>query len=359
MSANSPLSRADLEAFDAQPEGSGSEKRFRCPFCQAGERAFHVNFATGAFNCKRASCCAQGLLSDFWKHPPGAPCDTMPKFSRREVQRARLAQAFGLAEQGTNAAPPAPEAVETSNWREMWESAEPIESSRSTPGAAYLEYERGLSVEVASAAGVRFCLNWAPSPDGKIYRAGAAVLFPTSGERGDVVAVSGRYLRPANGRDGRAIKTRTGGDAKWGAFVAPARIAGEWISPFDRRLDAVIIAEGQADALTFALCGFPALASNGKNLTPWMHRRAGLRRVLVASDGDEGGDEAALRWTAYLSDYGAKCQRLRPENAKDWNEMLTGNRSKGTQGIGRDALADWVFARHFEFLDCLPEAPLH
>lgn len=182
-------------------------------------------------------------------------------------------------------------------------------------------------------------MHWAPSREGKFYRAGAAILYPTTDEGGELVAVSGRYLRPETGRDGKPIKTRTGGDASRGVFLAPARIAGEWVSPFDRRLDALIIAEGQADALTLALCGFPALASNGKNLAQWLHRRAGLRRVFIASDGDEGGDSAVPVWAAYLRDYGAKCERLRPDGAKDWNEMLL--------TIGRDALADWVNAQHF------------
>lgn len=329
MNERPTLSRAQLEAFDSQPEGSGQEKRFRCPFCRASERAFHIHLGTGTFNCKRSSCKAQGLLTDFWRNPPGAARDDAPRFSRQEVQRAQIARAFGLSDESP---PNATTEGTPGNWRGLWENA--VSIAEVERGTRYLIDERALTLDVASAAGVRFCENWAPSPDAKIYHAGAAVLFPTTGEHGDVVAVSGRYVQPQIGRDQKPIKTRTGGDAKQGVFMAPARIAGQWWNPFDQRLDAVIIVEGQADALSLALCGFPALASNGKNLSPWLHRRAGLRPVLLASDADNGGDEAAASWAVYLSNYGSKCQRFRPEGAKDWNEFLT--------LFGRDALADFL-----------------
>jgi len=45
------------------------------------------------------------------------------------------------------------------------------------------------------------------------------------------------------------------------------------------------------------------------------------RRVLLAFDADEAGDKAAAEWTAALR-YGTRCERLQPEGAKDWNELL-------------------------------------
>jgi hypothetical protein len=337
MNERPVLSRADLEVFDAQPQGSGSEKRFRCPFCQNSERAFHVNLDTGAFNCKRSSCGARGQLSDFWRNE-----STIAPKSLRERTRIALTQAFGgsLGATSNLAAPiaqEAPQSAKSGNWRELWDASLPILNERAQRGAQYLG-GRGISVEVAQAAGVRFCENWAPSADGKTYRAGAAVLYPSIDESGDVVAVGGRYLEPQRTRDGETVKARTGGAARGGVFLAPAKIGGAWWQPFDRRLEAVIIVEGQADALSLAECGFPSVAAGGVNLAPWLHRRAGLRRVFVASDGDAGGDTAAPLWTDYLSGYGAKCERLPPDGAKDWNELLL--------SMGRDALADWLQARH-------------
>ncbi len=348
MNGRPSLSRADLEAFDAQPQGSGSERRFRCPFCQNSERAFHVNLQTGVFNCKRSSCGARGQLSDFWRSP-----STFAPIARQARTRNALAQAFGgdLGVVSSIQAPTAQgveSAPKTGNWRELWENALPIPEDKATTGARYL-LARGISMEVAHAAGVRFCVNWAPSADGKPYRAGAAVLYPSTSESGDVVAIGGRYLQRLAGRDGEAVKSRTGGAARDGVFLAPAKIGGQWVSPFDRRLDAVIIVEGQADALSLAECGFPTVAACGVNLAPWLHRRAGLRRVFVASDGDEGGDAAAPKWAAYLGEYGAKCQRLRPHDAKDWNEMLL--------AISRDSLADWLHAQHFSTWGHGPVSP--
>ncbi len=353
MSDRPALCRADLEAFDAAPQGSGHEKRFRCPFCRDSERAFHVNLETGAFNCKRASCGASGQLSDFWRRSQ----ESAPPLSKRERAGAALARAFG-----GELRPPSPsaarstfapldnepsqytEAAQSGNWRQLWESAVPVDQPGAAPGAQYLG-GRGIAVEVARAAGVRFHPDWAPSAEGTIYRAGAAVLFPSTNERGEVVAVNGRYLAPRTSPDGKPLKARTGGTAKQGVFLAPARIGAEWVFPFDRRLDAVILVEGQADALSLAQCGFPALAAGGVNLAPWLHRRAGLRRVVIGIDADAGGDANAPMWEAYLSSYGALVSRLEPENAKDWNEMLIGDLKKGTQGIGRDALADWLMWR--------------
>jgi len=352
------LCRADLEVFDATPQGSGCEKRFRCPFCRDSERAFHVNMETGAFNCKRASCGVKGQLSDFWKLPK----ETRMPVSRSDRARTSLTRAFGgeLRAPSTSAIPltfglPTSEPLEvkvpvkTGNWQNLWENALSLDEPRAQRGADYL-CERGITIEVARAAGVRFCPDWAPHDEGKIYRAGPAVLFPSVNECNEVVAVNGRYLKPRTSGDAKPLKTRTGGTAKIGVFLTPARIGAEWVSPFDRRLDAVILVEGQVDALSLAMCGFPALAAGGVNLAPWLHRRLGLRSVFIGIDADAGGDKNAPQWEAYLSNYGAKCTRFKPENAKDWNEMLVGARDNGTKGMGRVALTDWLVWRHSNLL---------
>lgn len=354
MSERPILSRADLEAFDV-PKGAGAEKRSRCPFCRDKEDAFHVNYETGTFNCKRASCGATGQLSDFWRSSKDTAL-----LSKRERAQFGLSRAFGgpLRAPEFHATLPAlnapdDEPARTGNWHDLWENAVAIDEAGAQKGAAYL-CGRGITVEVAHTAGVRFCFDWAPSPEGKIYRAGAAVLFPSTNEQGEVVAVNGRYLAPWTSPDGKQTKARTGGDAKQGVFLAPARMGAQWVSPFDRRLDAVILVEGQADALSLAECGFPALAVGGVNLAPWLHRRAGMRRVVIGIDADAGGDKYAPKWEAYLSNYRSECVRLEPENAKDWNEMLAGDRKKGTRGIGRDALTDWLMWRLFD-----PQKPNH
>ncbi len=168
------LSLADLEAFD-EPQGRGPEKICRCPICQASERAFHFNTQTGAYNCKRASCGATGKISDFWQERP----------SQNRAQRARSAlhAAFDLKpaihaqnpikdpQQGAKRQETA-SGVSAFDWRELWEAGLPLTAPEAAPGAEYL-VRRGIELDVATSAGVRFCRRWI---------GGVAVVFPIYAE---------------------------------------------------------------------------------------------------------------------------------------------------------------------------------
>lgn len=59
--------------------------------------------------------------------------------------------------------------------------------------------------------------------------------------------------------------------------------------------------------------------------------------MLLATDADEAGDGAAVKLGRELASFGARCQRLRPEGAKDWNELLL--------KWGQPALSDWLAPR--------------
>ena len=106
---------------------------------------------------------------------------------------------------------------------------------------------------------------------------------------------------------------------------------------FDAALPAIIVCEAPIDALSLASCGFPALALIGCNAPAMLHRATAFRRVLLATDADGAGDHAAQAMAATLPAYGATCERLRPEGAKDWNEML--------QEMGRAEMSDWLAER--------------
>ena len=45
--------------------------------------------------------------------------------------------------------------------------------------------------------------------------------------------------------------------------------------------------------------------------------------VLISFDGDEADDKASLALGKRLQSFGARCERLRPGGAKDWNEALS------------------------------------
>jgi predicted RNA-binding Zn-ribbon protein involved in translation (DUF1610 family) len=315
-SANA-LSLADLEAFDGQNAGRGVERRFLCPECgdgkprDAAHRSMAANMETGAYNCHR--CKASGKLKDFWTDRP-RDNGSQPRSASQSARRANLRRAFDV-----QPVAPAPAPDENAEWRRQLDG---LASLDDTPGARYLA-GRGIPVDVAALADVRFCRSWYGRP---------AVMFPLCNQAEEIIAAQGRYI------DGRTDpKTRTGGPKSQALFTAHSIVLGQLFHATDKRLPAIILTEAPIDALTLAACGFPAVALCGTSGPAWLHRVCGLRRVLLATDADEAGDKAAGELAAQLSPFGARCDRLRPDGAKDWNAMLL--------QIGRDALADWLAAR--------------
>jgi DNA primase len=142
------------------------------------------------------------------------------------------------------------------------------------------------------------------------------VIFPLYDEAGDLVAANGRYV---DGRDDP--KTRSAGPKSNGLFCAHAvNPEGEVIHALDKS-SLLVLTEAPIDALSLAACGVPAIALVGTSGPAWLHRLCGLRRVVLALDDDEAGDKAATTIAEALKLYGAKCERLRPLVAKDWNGM--------------------------------------
>ena len=68
----------------------------------------------------------------------------------------------------------------------------------------------------------------------------------------------------------------------------------------------------------------PTVALNGLTYPDWLIRLCAFRRVAVALDADKAGDEVAEALTKRLRSVGASVERWRPEDAKDWNETVTG-----------------------------------
>jgi predicted RNA-binding Zn-ribbon protein involved in translation (DUF1610 family) len=305
MIASKSLSLSDLEAYDGQPAGRGAERRFLCPECGDGKkrnnahRSMAVNTDNGAYVCHR--CHTSGKLTDFWQdRPQQAP---------RNARGARLRRAFDVQPI---------EATATLHSDAQWLKS-PFTAIGGTPGAGYLN-GRGISEQVAALAGSRYCPSWFGRP---------AVVFPMFDLDGNLIAANGRYL---DGRDNP--KTRTAGEKSHGLFCAPAVVNGTTFEALDKRLPAIILTEAPIDALSLAACGWPAVAFVGTSPPVWLQRACGLRRVLCAFDDDESGETAAHTVTALLAAYGARCERLRPGGAKDWNELLL--------KIGADALNDFI-----------------
>jgi len=98
----------------------------------------------------------------------------------------------------------------------------------------------------------------------------------------------------------------------------------------------IVLTEAPLDALSMALCGFPALALCGTDGPRWLHLACGLKNVALAFDADEAGDQATESIERRLQPFGARCRRLCPPQGKDWNEWL--------QRDGREVMADWLAA---------------
>jgi hypothetical protein len=302
MIAAESLSLANLEAYDGEAVGRGAERRYLCPLCgdgkprDAAHRCLCANTVTGAWNCKR--CKASGKLKDFWVD--------QPREAPHNARRARLRRAFDGPTVGFVPKEP-------TEWRKHLDGVQKLDD---TPGASYLA-GRGIALEVGLLAGVRYSPRWYGR---------RAVVFPIRNQAGDLVAAQGRAIDSAD--------KLTAGPKSHGIFTAHGITDERFFHAFDKRLPAIILTEAPIDALSLAACGFPALALCGATGPTWLHRVCGLRRVLLATDADEAGDNAATNITATLAPFGAQCERLRPDGAKDWNALFL--------QIGRDALSDWL-----------------
>jgi hypothetical protein len=326
------LALADLESND--PHGgrsAGSNRRYLCPLCgdgkkrDAAHRSLSLAMETGLWNCHR--CGASGQLTEHQVKREGQGTKEKAKANRARLSQLQTYQLEG--HQSQTCEPGQGTSDETSNqWRDRLKGLQPLVG---TQGEDYLR-SRGISLEVAILAGLRFAPEWFGRP---------AVVFPIRDLSGSLVAAQGRHIAGTG--------KLTCGPKSQGVFFAPTRIDIETndmetsekrvFRPLDRDVPAVIICEAPIDALSLAMCGFPALALCGVNGAytsgpPWLHLACGLRRVVLAFDNDAAGQEAATSLVAKLSPFGARCERLQPEGAKDWNEALE------TQG--REALADWL-----------------
>lgn len=300
------LSLRDLETIDPRASGvsvgqGGGEQRFLCPLCGQGKakdaahRSLSLNPQSGLWRCHR--CGESGKVSEAWEE--------RPPNERRQRAHIALTRAFAVP-----APTPMAEGKETS-WKGALRGLRPLIETR---GASYLE-GRGLSIETATLTGARFSPTFMGRP---------AVVFPLRDQSGALVGAQGRYV---DGRD--KPKARTLGDKRASLFATRDALNPD--------LPALIVAEAPLDALSLAQAGYPAVALCGTQAPTWLHRAGAFRRVLLAFDADDAGDVAAEKLRPLLCSFGARCERLRPEGAKDWNEML--------QASGRNALADWLAAR--------------
>jgi len=176
-----------------------------------------------------------------------------------------------------------------------------------TRGAEYVE-RRGVPLEIALAADVRFDADFEGRP---------AVVAALRDHENTLVSVHGRFLHSTR-NENKMLTVGCGG----GVIV----VGKGW------RAEPFVIVEGLFDALSFATCGWSAVATIGR-VAPWLAEVSTNRVVWLAFDAGRPGDAEVTRWTERLSR--ASVKRLRPPpRCKDWNTALV--------KLGRDQVKRWL-----------------
>lgn len=181
---------------------------------------------------------------------------------------------------------------------------------RGTCGQAYVE-RRGIPVEVADAAGVRFDADFCGRP---------AVVFPMRDRSERLASLHGRYLEAGRGKN-KMLTVGPGGGV--------AGVLKGW------QAEPLILVEGLFDALSLACCGFGSAATVGR-WAPWLPEAAAGRAVWLAFDNGRPGEAEVMHYTRRLPE--CSVHRLPPPaHCKDWNTALV------KRGAG--AVAKWIHNR--------------
>jgi hypothetical protein len=179
-----------------------------------------------------------------------------------------------------------------------------------TPGHVYVE-RRGVAVDVAAAAGVRFAANFGGRP---------AVLVAMRNHEDTLVAVHGRYLHTIRGQNKMLTIGLSGGMVS---------VLSGW------RAEPLILVEGLFDALSLATCGWAAVATIGR-WAPWLPEVSAGRVAWLAFDASRPGESDVTRYAERLRD--ADVRRLPPPpHCKDWNTALV--------KCGRSGVTRWIRGR--------------
>ncbi len=151
------------------------------------------------------------------------------------------------------------------------------------------------------------------------YRRNALFLCTNAHRRPTGAELVGTFQRP----DGSRFRALTRGSRKTQDSF--------WLPVDQAKPHTVILTESAIDTLS-AWCSLPELRSSGTvfvssagttpQLPQWLCRW-NFQRILCAFDADASGDHSAAR----LLQRHPNAQRLRPPGAKDWNDLLRGQRS--------------------------------
>lgn len=311
------LSLAELESFDPNAKGRGRERRFCCPLCNGDRtknqdhRSLALNVDSGAWRCHR--CEASGLLLD-----------------NRQDHRSMTVKKRSPWD-GVKVKTPEPEPNSPPKKLFQW-AIDGLAPIIGTAGAEYLE-RRGIPAGAAAASKVKFSPRFlgafadflAGKGESPGFQIEPAVVFPLYSADGS--RLMGVQARSIMSSQKLTINAKEG--AGRGIFATP----GAWDGT-------PTITEAPIDALSLAVAGTPAIATNGTAAPPTLIESIFCRPVVLAQDADEpdargvrAGDVAAIKLAELLAPRGGLCSRLRPpEGFKDWNAALV---SMGAENLRR------------------------
>jgi hypothetical protein len=310
---NQTLSLTDLESYDAHAKRSGDEWRFLSPCCGDGKprddahRSFALNKSTGAYYCFR--CHAKGLLKDNWEPKTGKP--------RKERTAAALARAFSVEviSSPTDNQKAASEADQQKATKKLdrlkakmkgWQAA-----FAGSPAQDYLQ-SRDIDPDTAKAFGCGYAEKWEhwekTGGEWKFIGADRRVVFPITNADGEFIAMHGRAIDVQHLGSPKISK----GDKSLGVFQTKDALESEIVA----------IAEGPIDAMALVQCGMPAAAIVGTSADAWLTSALAFRKVFVATDNDESGNDAAEKLIGDFRSFGARAFRLCPDDLNDWGEYL-------------------------------------
>lgn len=335
-----------------------------CPECGEKGRAYlylpNRNHPEPRIKCNRGSCGYSSSLLDyyagekglsFWDAlselatAEGVDLEISPEakasWERKQTEKEALEKVQDFFERTLWS----PEGKETLDYlRTRGYSDEEITTMRlgSFPGAgktlSFLGGELGLDTSPDA-------LSWALK-DGGSLRKDYKLTFPYRGPDGAISAFMGRLIRPLQEGEKAADKYKPLGE-----------YAGVKASPFGLHAlqgDTVILVEGQLDALSAGVKGFPNVVALGGNLFTEGQlealRRKGIKNLILALDGDPAGREGteAIVREALSQDLSVFVAEI--EGAKDPDELIRTKGASSFQEILDRARADgrgikWLLRR--------------
>jgi hypothetical protein len=318
---------------------TGQRSRGTCSNCGAAhEFSRYIDTENGnaylddrVGKCNRTNNCSHHYTPKQYFADNGFPSDF--KKSPYKSRKARVAAALSRVFSGKPTLTPTTEQENVSETdlskekaklqrlqKEMKACQQTFESS---PAQEYLQ-RRGITPKTAKAFGCGYAAEWKhwTEKEGHWQLTGTdrRVVFPITDPEGNVLAIHGRAI------DAEFLDTpkKTKGSRKEALFQS--------VNAFDA--DIIFLCEGPADAMALHECGFAAVASVATSIPTWLPNALAFRKVMVALDADETGDQAAEKHINELRAHGARAVRLRPEGGKDWNDIL--------MKAGADALRRFV-----------------